>query len=239
MEASIYNNNTRVKIIKECFDRFISNGASPLGETSEHNPTTFVDNMKQFLAAHLWLTDNVFSEIMEYRCERCVICFNSIISQEDYLYIICELCVKECAQHNYQMLIYTDTQNNSMQFTYVKQHQEYDMRGPLYYSDMGEHWMIRDNMMTSTNNIITGKPLSLNHHENGSHYVDKKLYEQDMKGNPYPITIYHKMIDNCDKLFHRYRKTTTLLFIMALNDDTSPISMLLFDVVVHVLRLIY
>ena len=52
--------------------------------------------------------------------------------------------------------------------------------------------------------------------------------------------IIGKICNDSIKAFaDRFKKKTILLFIMAHKNDTSIISMLCYDVVIHVLRLIY
>lgn len=202
----------------------LCNGETIFGSTRE----SFNNKIKIYLRAYFkdHFIENgdghEFRDIITYN--RCVICSQYI---DKYVYAICESCVDTCT--NYKTPIWmmgcfglTIDLDTSMHFFFAYHAGEY-IYGPYtteteISDDMEIHRCFKYGSITFDSQFIM---------------------DDNDRPDPSPCLIRDKMINNSHNLFDRYRKTTSIIFLLASKDNKHVLNMLVYDVVGYIFRFLY
>lgn len=193
----------------------------------------FYDEMRMFLC--MFLCDHkvrhIDYQIINSFCNRCVICYQYVNNCE---LTICELCVYTCS--NLKISIWVDIVHDCQirGYVYLDFPFKYYNNGILYQSTHQASKIERIFFL----DVNTKARESLNYYcdETSATNICDMLA---LHNNVYPRTLIKRLTNNAHMLYHRYHKTTTIVFLLAHDDHRSIINMLPKDVVWNILNFIY
>ena len=143
------------------------------------------------------ITSDIYHKLQH---EKCIIC-KQYVKQYDtnYILTICNKCTRTCV--SYDTTIHLHTYKHDILttfFSYVvsdKMVEMVNLRDPRVY-DVIDSEGIRETIQLNDNDVV--------------YY-------------PLPVTIHTEMMNNCEKLFDRYFKTTHVIFLLGSMTDTESI----------------